>query len=126
MSLENNFSHHSKEYIFLDNETLLNQREQVFKKIIQKNYDKKNNESLKNITISDLEKFDYFYKPKKEDPTVSIIDNYNYEIRVVNGQCKNYEDDNIEIRNAKKVTIQIKKNIKYNLLYDQNIKKVTV
>ena len=29
-------------------------------------------------------------------------------------------DDNIEIRNAKKVTIQIKKNIKYNLLYDQN------
>ncbi len=28
--------------------------------------------------------------------------------------------DNIEIRNAKKVTIQIKKNIKYNLLYDQN------
>ena len=99
MSFENNFSHHSKEYIFLDNETLLNQREQIFKKIIQKNYDKKNNESLKNITISDLIKFDYFYKPKKEDPTVSIIDNYNYEIRVVNGICKNYEDDNIEIRN---------------------------
>ena len=99
MSFENNFFHHSKEYIFLDNETLLNQREQIFKKIIQKNYDKKNNESLKNITISDLEKFDYFYKPKKEDPTVSIIDNYNYEIRVVNGICKNYEDDNIEIRN---------------------------
>ena len=99
MTFENNFINHSKEYIFLDNETLLNQREKVFKKIIQKNYDKKNNESLKNITISDLEKFDYFYKPKKEDPTVSLIDNYNYEIRVVNGICKNYEDDNIEIRN---------------------------
>ena len=41
MSFENNFSHHSKEYIFFDNETLSNQREQVFKKIIQKNYDKK-------------------------------------------------------------------------------------
>ena len=53
MSFENNFSHHSKEYIFLDNEILLNQREQVFKKIIQKNYDKKNNESLKNISISE-------------------------------------------------------------------------
>tara|TARA_Y100001970_G_scaffold293094_1_gene437724 strand:+ start:15853 stop:17079 length:1227 start_codon:yes stop_codon:yes gene_type:complete len=99
MALENNFTQHSKEYIFLDNEILSNQREQVFKKIIQKNYDKKNNESLKNIKISDLEKFDYYYKPKKEDPKISIIDNYNYEIRVVNGICKNYEDNNIEIRN---------------------------
>ena len=53
MAFENNFTHHSKEYIFLDNKTLSSQREQVFKKIIQKNYDKKNNESLKNITITD-------------------------------------------------------------------------
>ena len=30
MTLENNFIHHSKEYIFLDNETLLNQREKIF------------------------------------------------------------------------------------------------
>ena len=99
MTIENNFSHHSKEYIFSDNEALLNQREKVFNKIILKNYDKKNNESLKNINISDLVKFDYFYKPKKEEPTVSLIDKFNYEIRVVNGICKNYQDDNIEIRN---------------------------
>ncbi len=99
MTFENNFINHSKEYIFLDNETILNQREKVFKKIIQKNYDKKNNESLKNITISELGKFNYFYKPQKEDPTISLIDNSNYEIRVINGICKNYEDDNIEIRN---------------------------
>ena len=88
MSIENNFSNHSKEYIFLDNETLSNQREKVFKKIIKKNYDKKNNESLKNITISDLEKFDYFYKPIKEVSKVSSIDNFNYEIKLVNGICK--------------------------------------
>ena len=87
MTLEDNFISHSKEYIFSDNKILSNQRESTFKKIFLKNYDKKNNESLKNITISDLEKFDYFYKPKKEDPIVSIIDNYNYEIRVVNGKC---------------------------------------
>ncbi len=99
MTFENNFTNHTKEYIFLDNETLLNQREKVFNKIIQKNYDKKNNESLKNITFSDLGKFDYFYRPKKEDPTITLIDNFKYEIRVVNGICKNYEDDNIEIRN---------------------------
>jgi len=99
MAFENNYINHSKEYIFSDNETLLNQREKAFKKIVENNYDKKNNESLKNITISDLVKFDYFYKPKKENPKVLIIENYNYEIRVINGKCKNYEDDNIEIRN---------------------------
>ena len=99
MTFENNFINHSKEYIFLDNETLLNQRQEIFNKISKKDYDKKNNESLKHITISDLSNFDYFYKPESEDSKVSIIDKNNYEIRVVNGICKNYEDDNIEIRN---------------------------
>jgi Fe-S cluster assembly protein SufD len=99
MNLENNFINHSKEYIFLDNEFLLNQRLSIFKKILQKNYDKKNNESLKNITISDLSKFDYFYQPNKEESKVLLIDDLNYEIKLVNGICKNYEDDYIEIRN---------------------------
>ena len=99
MTFENNFINHSKEYIFLDNDILSNQREQKFKKISQKNYDKKNNESLKNITISDLSKFDYFYKPNKEESKISLIDDLYYDIKIVNGICKNYEDDNIEIRN---------------------------
>ena len=47
MTFENNFINHSKGYIFIDNDILSNQREQKFKKITQKNYDKKNNESLK-------------------------------------------------------------------------------
>ncbi|MDA1181936.1 MAG: hypothetical protein O3C64_06205, partial [Proteobacteria bacterium] len=99
MSFENNFIKHSEEYIFSDNNILLEERERIFKKITKKNYDKKINESLKNLTISDLSKFDYFYKPIKEDSTVSLIDDLNYEIKLVNGVCKHYEDDYIEIRN---------------------------
>lgn len=99
MTLENNFFNHSKEYIFSDNDTLLNQRKKAFKKIIQKNYDKKNNESLKNLKISNLSDFDYFYKPTKVDSKVSLIDDFSYEVKIVNGICKNYRDDNIEIRN---------------------------
>ena len=99
MTLENNFINHSKEYIFLDNKMLSSQRESTFKKIFQKNYDIKNNESLKNITITDLSKFDYFYKPTKEDSTVSLVDDLSYEIKLVNGICKHYEDEYIEIRN---------------------------
>ena len=99
MILENNFINHSKEYIFLDNDILSNQRQKIFKKIIKKNYNKKNNESLKNINISDLIQFDYLYKPTKKYSKVSLIDDLNYEIKLVNGICKDYEDDNIEIRN---------------------------
>ncbi len=118
MSLENNFINHSKEYIFLENETLLNQREEVFKKIFQKKYDKKNNESLKNITITDLSEFDYFYNPKKEDSTISLIDNFNYEIIIANGICKNYEDDNIDIRNLTNLDFKNFLNQKNNDLDD--------
>jgi len=107
MSFENNFINHSKEYIFSDNIILLKERERIFKKIIKKNYDKKNNESLKNLTISDLSKFDYFYKPTNEVSKVSLMDNFNYEIKLVNGICKNYEDDNIEIRNLTNLDFKI-------------------
>jgi hypothetical protein len=48
---------------------------------------------LKILRLTDLSKFDYFYKPIKEDSTVSLIDDFNYEIKLVNGICKNYEDD---------------------------------
>ncbi len=107
MTLENNFIHHSKEYIFLDNETLSNHRENTYKKIFQKNYDRKNNESLKNITISDVSKFNYFYKPTKTNPTVSLIDDLNYKIKLVDGICKNYEDEYIEIRNITNLDFKI-------------------
>jgi len=46
-------------------------------------------------------------------PKISLIDNLNYEIRVINGICKNYEDDNIEIRNIT--------NLDYKNFLDQDI-----
>ena len=118
MSFENNFINHSKEYIFSDNNILSKERERIFKKITKKNYDKKINESLKNLTISDLSKFDYFYKPIKEFSKVSLIDNFNYEIKLVNGICKNYEDDNIEIRNLTNLDFKIFLNEDKNNLDD--------
>ena len=75
MTFESNFINHSKEYIFLDNDALFKNREKKYNKIIQKDYDKKNNESLKNITISDISNFDYFYKPKKDVSKVLLVDN---------------------------------------------------
>ena len=112
MNFEKNFLNHSKEYIFSNNETLLNERQKIFEKIKKKNYDTRNNESLKHTTISDLSNFNYFYKPENDDSKVSLIDNLSYDIKIVNGICKNYEDDNIEIRNLT--------NLDFKKFLDQN------
>ena len=118
MTFENNFNNHSKEYIFLDNDILSKQRESIFNKIHKNNYDKKNNESLKNINNADLIKFKYLYKPIKENSAVSLIDDLNYEIKLVNGICKNYEDDYIEIRNLTNLDFKIFLNEDKNNLDD--------
>ncbi|MDC0161632.1 SufD family Fe-S cluster assembly protein [bacterium] len=99
MTFEDNYSHHSKKYIFSNNEFLSKQREDIYNKLVLKKFDKKNNESLKNITFSDLSVFDYYYEPVKEKPSTILTKNKYYEINIVNGVCKNYEDDSIEIRN---------------------------
>ncbi|MDC0233087.1 SufD family Fe-S cluster assembly protein [Pelagibacteraceae bacterium] len=99
MTFEDNFNYHSKEYIFSNDNFLSNERQNIFNKIKLKDFDNKNNESLKNISFLDLSLFDYYYNLKDEDPKITLVDQYTYKINIVNGVCKNYEDDNIEIRN---------------------------
>ena len=99
MDFENNYKLHSKEYIFSDNETLKNNRESIIKKLIARNFDKKNNESLKNTTFTDLSFFKYCFNNSNEIPYVISEDNNHYTIKIVNGICKNYKDDKIEVRN---------------------------
>jgi len=99
MIFQDNYNHHSKKYIFSNDGFLSKQRENIFNKIYLKNFDTKNNESLKNITVSDLSLFDYYFYPTKEESTVTLVEKENYKINIVNGLCKNYEDENIEIRN---------------------------
>ncbi len=99
MTFENNFKNHSNKYIFSNNEFLQKQRKNLFNKIILKKFDKKNNESLKNINISDLTIFDYHYEPNKNKPTTILNEKDNYTINIVNGRCQTYEDNNIKVKN---------------------------
>ncbi len=99
MTLEDNFNYHSKKYLFSNDDLLSNERTKIFNKIKSKEFDKKNNESLKNISFSDLTTFDYYHKFASENSKITLIDKNIYKIYLVNGICKNYEDDNIKIRN---------------------------
>jgi len=49
------------------------------------------------------------------DRSKIIIKNLNYKKRPVSAVA-----DNLEIRNAKKIVVRTKKNIKFKLLFDQN------
>ena len=99
MTLLNNFNNHSNEYIFSDDEFLLNEREKSFKKINSENFEKKNNESLKNLTFSELNSFNYFFQLFDEKPKIIVSEKNVYHIDIVNGVCENFQDENIEIRN---------------------------
>jgi Fe-S cluster assembly protein SufD len=100
MTLKENFKKHSDYYIFSHDKFLLKEREKTFNKIYLSKFDKKNNESLKNISLSELNSFNYYFQPAKEKPIVRLVDKNVYQINIINGKCDNYEDENIEIRNV--------------------------
>ncbi len=74
MTFLENFNEHSKQYIFSDNNFLLNEREKTFNKINSNDFDKRNNESLKNIALTDLNSFNYYFQPSKEKPKINLIE----------------------------------------------------
>ena len=118
MTLENNYKHHSEEYIFSKDNFLVKQRKNIFDKINLKKYDIKNNESLKNLNISDLSLFKYIYRPSKHDSTVTLLKKNNYKIKIINGKCINYEDDNIAIKNILSSDFEKFRNHSYENLND--------
>ena len=61
MNFEDNFKNHSSEYIFSNDKFLVRKRKNIFNKIKLKKFDRKNNESLKNLSLSDLSVFNYHY-----------------------------------------------------------------
>ena len=118
MTLQENFNKHSKEYIFSDNKLLTKDRETLFNKIHSNDFEKRNNESLKNIDFSDLSKFKYYYQPTKNHSSVKIIKKNIYQINLTHGNCMNYEDDNIEIRGILSPDFHTFKDIDYTELND--------
>ena len=118
MTFEDNYKYHTSEYIFSNDQFLAQQRKDFFDKIKLNKFDKKNNESLKNLSISDLSNFNYHYKSFKEEPETTLIKKEIYKIKIVNGKCKNFQDDNIEIKNISSSDFKKFKNQNNNNLND--------
>ena len=73
--------------------------------------------NLQKIELEPMEQYDNLkpYKSTKENPYVISSKNKNYKIKIVKGVCKNYKDDNIEIRNILSSDFE-----KFLEIYDDN------
>ena len=117
MTFQKNFEDHSKQYIFFDDQFLSEQRDRIYNKIVLKKFDVRNNESLKNITLSDINSFNYYFQNSNDKPSVKLLEKNVYQINLINGKSISYEDDYIEIRNISKIDSDKLKN---NYSNDQN------
>ena len=97
MKIQDNYQKNKKNIFFSENKDVHNHRKKIINIFKNDNFDKKNNENLKNINLNNF--FDFKYKYLIPEET-SVINNYqdnSYSIVSVNGQCSSFKDDKIEI-----------------------------
>ena len=99
MYIDKEYLENYKNLLFSDLEEVREERDNVLKRFVPIYFDKKNNESIKNVDNNKLANLNYNYK--KPADLVSAIKNSNnsYTIKLFNGKCDNYKDENLEIKN---------------------------
>ena len=99
MDILNNYNNNKENILYSQFSDVENDRKEVVSNFSSNYFNKKNNESLKNVK---LEKFlDLKYKYILSDNSSISKKNVDetYSIVLVNGQCKNFTDENIEVSN---------------------------
>ena len=99
MDILNNYNNNKENILYSQFSDVENDRKKVVSNFSSNYFNKKNNESLKNVK---LEKFlDLKYKYILSDNSSISKKNVDetYSIVLVNGQCKNFTDENIEVSN---------------------------
>ena len=97
MNIQDNYQKNKKNIFFSENENIQNHREKLLNIFENDRFDKKNNESLKNINLKNSLVFKYNYLVPEETSVINNNHDNNYSIVSVNGQCSSFKDDKIEI-----------------------------
>ena len=97
MNIQDIYKKNKKNIFFSDNEKVQIHREQLLNIFETDRFDKKNNESLKNINLQNFFDFKYKYTVSEETSVINNTQDSSYSIVTVNGQCTTFEDDKIEI-----------------------------
>jgi len=97
MNIHEIYQKNKKNIFFSDNKDVQIHREQLINVFKTDRFDKKNNESLKNINLKNFLDFKYKYLLPEETSVINNNQDNSYSIVSVNGQCSSFKDDKIEI-----------------------------
>ncbi len=97
MNIQDNYLKNRKNIFFSQNKDIQNHREKLINIFENDSFDKKNNESLKNINLKNFIDFKYKYLIPEETSVINNNHENIYSIVSVNGQCSSFKDDKIEI-----------------------------
>ena len=99
MYIDKEYLENYKNLLFSDFEEVREERDNVLKKFVPVYFDKKNNESIKNVDNNKLANLNYNYKKPADVDSAIKNSNNSYTIKLFNGKCDNYKDENLEIKN---------------------------
>ena len=99
MHIDKEYLENYKNLLFSDFEEVLEERDNVLKRFVPIYFDKKNNESIKNVDNNKLANLNYNYKKPADVDSAIKNSNNSYTIKLFNGKCDNYKDENLEIKN---------------------------
>jgi len=97
MNIQDNYLNNRKNIFFSQNKDIQNHREKLINIFKNDRFDRKNNESLKNINLKNFIDFKYKYLISEETSVINNNQENFYSIVSVNGQCSSFKDDKIEI-----------------------------
>ena len=97
MNIQEIYQKNKKNIFFSENKDVQIHREKLINVFITDRFDKKSNESLKNINLKNFLDFKYKYLLPEETSVINNNQDSSYSIVSVNGQCASFKDDKIEI-----------------------------
>ena len=98
MNIDSVYLDNYNDLLFSKSSKVKLERDKVLNKFKPEYFDKKNNESLKNIDLKQLLNFKYNYVNALKKCSTKANDN-KYNICLVNGKCEDFEDEKVKISN---------------------------
>ena len=99
MDILNNYNNNKENILYSQFSDVENDRKKVVSNFSSNYFNKKNNESLKNVKLEKFLDLKYKYILSENSSISKKNVDETYSIVLVNGQCKNFTDENIEVSN---------------------------
>ena len=101
MTIKDIYLKNKNSLLFSNDLNTLRSREKILNKFSKEYFNKKYNESIKNINLNLFYNFDYFYENNNNLSLIKNNEKRIYTLNIVNGSTDSYEDEKIKINPIK-------------------------